>query len=87
VPERSDEDGTPISTAGLWPAATAKKRGGAAPAPSGDETKIVPAPRRPDPAPPAFEEGKTLEKLEAVDVEIVEEDTVVRRAAKKPEEP
>jgi hypothetical protein len=49
------------------------KRRGAAPAPDPDGTKMVPAPK-PDPSQPGFEDSKTLMKLEAVDVEIVDED-------------
>jgi hypothetical protein len=53
------------------------KRRGVAPAPDPDGTKMVPAPKPPtalDPSHPAFEDSKTLMKLEAVDVEIVDED-------------
>jgi hypothetical protein len=47
-----------------------RRRRGAAPAPDPDGTKVVPAPK----SDPAFEESKTLTKLEAVDVEIIDED-------------
>jgi hypothetical protein len=61
------------------------KRRGAAPAPDAEGTKMVPAPKpeptlagaqatKLDPSHPAFEDSKTLMKLEAVDVEIVDED-------------
>jgi len=68
--------GAPVDPAGK-PAAVARmklKRRGAAPAPDPEGTKMVPAPKPLDPSHPAFEDSKTLMKLEAVDVEIVDED-------------
>jgi len=80
--------GPPLPKAGAQPDATAGtsapalarvklKRRGAAPSPDPDGTKMVPAPKaepRLDPSHPAFEDSKTLMKLEAVDVEILDED-------------
>lgn len=58
------------------------KRRGAAPAPGKDDTKIVRAPT--DPSDARFEDSKTLMKLEAVDVEIIDEDALTRTGKPRP---
>ena len=66
------------------------KRRGAAPSPEADGTKVMRAPkdpgaeRRGDPSDPRFEDSKTLMKLEAVDVEIIDEDAETGGRRKRP---
>lgn len=65
------------------------KRRGAAPAPEPEGTKVMRAPRadapaRMDPSDPRFEDSKTLMKLEAVDVEIIDEDADTGARRKRP---
>ncbi len=66
------------------------ERRGAAPAPEPEGTKVVRAPvagaerRGLDPSDPRFEDSKTLMKLEAVDVEIIDEDAETGARRKRP---